>query len=128
MLHRSETVQLTLPGCGTMGIAILSGVLSSLETRIRSFPNGSRPDIEPPSGISTPTTSQFMDAPDEALPGRFIATVGRVETGRKLRKVFDAMGGLGGKVEVRAGEGNVGAVKEADVVLVWYVHLIRILY
>lgn len=108
-----------LIGCGTMGIAILSGVLTSLETR-SSLPNGhNHSSTEPSSGISTPTKSQFLDAPDDALPSRFIATVGREETGRKLRRIFEAMGGLGDSVDVIAGEANVRAVKEADVVLVW---------
>lgn len=99
-----------------MGIAILSGTLTSLETRSRQVhgQNG-----EPPSGISTPTASQFLDAPDDALPSRFIATVGREETGRKLKKTFEGMGSLGGLVEVVAGKGNVGAVDAADVILVW---------
>ncbi len=102
-----------------MGVAILSGVLTSLETR-SSLPNG-HSHTEPGSGISTPTASQYLDGPDETLPSRFIATVGREETGRKLRKMFGAMGLLGGSVEVIAGEGNVGAVKEANVILVWCV-------
>jgi pyrroline-5-carboxylate reductase len=106
-----------------MGVAILSGVLSSLETRQAAFPNGSsKSNDEPPSGISTPTASQFLDAPDAALPSRFIATVGREETGRKLKKTFAGVaGGWGDKVEVRAGGGNVSAVQEADVVIVWCV-------
>lgn len=109
--------ELMQSGCGTMGVAILSGVLTSLETR-SSLPNG-HTSTEPASRISTPTSSLFLDAPEETLPSRFIATVGREETGRKLRKMFGAMGMLGGSVEVRAGEGNVRAVKESDVVLVW---------
>ena len=112
---------LAVLGCGTMGIAILSGVLSSLDARLASpHPNGSAK--EPASGISTPTASMFLDAPDETLPARFIATVGREETGRKLKKTFAAMGRTGEKVEVLAGVGNVGAVKEADVIIVWYVY------
>lgn len=102
-----------------MGIAILSGVLTSLEARLQSpHPTGQR---EPASGISTPTASMFLDAPDETLPSRFIATVGREETGRKLKKTFAAMGRVGEQVEVRAGEGNVEAAKEADVIIIWYV-------
>ena len=105
-----------------MGVAILSGVLSSLESRLAApaQPNGTGTH-EPASGISTPTASMFLDAPDETLPSKFIATVGREETGRKLRKVFAALGGRGESVEVRAGKGNVGAVSEADVVLIWSV-------
>jgi pyrroline-5-carboxylate reductase len=114
---------LTVLGCGTMGVAILSGVLKSLETRLsaplKSNLDGAR---EPPSGLSTPTASQFLDAPDDVLPSKFITTVGREETVRKLSKVFKAMGRLGEAVEVRGGQGvNVQAVEEADVVLVWYV-------
>ena len=104
-----------------MGVAILSGVLTSLETRLSSSlssPNG-HASTEHASGISTPTNSHFLDAPDEALPSRFIATVGREETGRKLRKMFAGMRKLGATVEVIAGEGNVGAATEADVILVW---------
>lgn len=105
-----------------MGVAILSGVLSSLESRLASphQPNGTF--HEPASGISTPTASMFLDAPDETLPSRFIATVGREETGRKLRKTFAALGGRGEVVEVRAGKGNVLAVSEADVILIWRVN------
>jgi pyrroline-5-carboxylate reductase len=105
-----------------MGIAILSGVLSSLENRLKS-PN--RPDggAEPASGISTPTASLFLDAPDETLPSRFITTVGREETGRKLRKTFAAMGRLGEQAEVRTGGNNVSAARDADVILIWYVVL-----
>jgi pyrroline-5-carboxylate reductase len=104
-----------------MGVAILSGVLSSLESRLASphDPNGPA-TREPASGISTPTASMFLDAPDETLPSRFIATVGREETGRKLRKTFAALGGRGESVQIRAGKGNIDAVKEADVVLIWY--------
>ena len=113
---------LTVLGCGTMGVAILSGVLKSLEARLSAPLNPNSEGREPPSGISTPTASQFLDAPDDVLPSRFITTVGREETIRKLTKVFKAMGRLGEAVEVRGGQGvNVQAVQEADVVLVWSV-------
>ncbi|OCF35653.1 pyrroline-5-carboxylate reductase [Kwoniella heveanensis CBS 569] len=109
---------LAVLGCGTMGIAIMSGVLSSLESRLSTPLSQQHRQTEPSSGISTPTNSQFLDAPEESLPSRFIATTGRQESGRKLKKTFEGMGELGKKVEVRAGEGNVSAVAEADVVLV----------
>jgi pyrroline-5-carboxylate reductase len=101
-----------------MGIAVLSGVLTSLETRLRS-PAHPSSDQEPASGISTPTASMFLDAPEETLPSRFIATVGREETARKLKKTFAAMGRLGEQVEIKAGGQNVWAAGEADVILVW---------
>jgi pyrroline-5-carboxylate reductase len=71
------------------------------------------------SGISTPTASLFLDAPDETLPSKFIATVGREETARKLRKTFAAVGQLGSGVIVRSGAGaNVETAKEADVIVI----------
>lgn len=99
-----------------MGIAVLSGVLSSLDTRLASGLNG--PHDPSPSGISTPTASGFLDAPDDVLPSRFFATVGREETVRKLRKTFSGTGSLGHEVDVRTREGSVDAAKEADVVLI----------
>ncbi|WVQ73778.1 pyrroline-5-carboxylate reductase [Cryptococcus sp. DSM 104548] len=109
---------LAVLGCGTMGVAILSGVFSSLEER-HSIPRKTPSSYdELPSGISTPTSSQFFDAPESTLPSRFIATTGREESVRKLRKTFAEIGTLGKDVDVRALDGNVKAVEEADVVLV----------
>ncbi|CAK9781714.1 pyrroline-5-carboxylate reductase [Cutaneotrichosporon oleaginosum] len=106
-------------GCGTMGIAILSGVLSSLESRLAAFPDGRSTPREPASGISTPTASMFLEAPEETLPMKFVATVGREETARKLRKTFENHNSLGAGVDVRAGKGaNVSAAKDADVILI----------
>lgn len=105
-----------------MGVAILSGVLKSLEARL-SLPlngEGSANGREPPSGISTPTASQFLNAPEDTLPSNFAVTVGREETVRKLRKIFKEMGRLGEAVDVRGGQGvNVKTATEADVILVW---------
>lgn len=96
-----------------MGIAVLSGVLASLEGRSRAVPNGM---ITPASGSSTPTAVED----DKSLPSRFVATVGREESVRRLKKVFREMGGMAEQVEVRWGEeGNVKAVEESDVVLLW---------
>lgn len=106
-----------------MGVAILSGVLKSLEARL-SLPlngDGSPNGREPPSGISTPTASQFLNAPEDVLPSKFTATVGREETVRKLKKVFREMGRLGEAVDVKGGPGvNVSTASEADVILIWY--------
>lgn len=102
-----------------MGIAILSGVLSSLESRLAVYPDGRHTPREPASGISTPTASLFLDADEETLPARFIATVGREETARKLRKTFAAIGQLGQNVDVRSGNGaNVAAASESDVIII----------
>ncbi|WWC91128.1 pyrroline-5-carboxylate reductase [Kwoniella dendrophila CBS 6074] len=112
---------LAVLGCGTMGVAILSGVLSSLEVRLSAPLSGKQRDtdeLDAPSGISTPTGNQFLDAPEESLPSKFITTVGREETGRKLKKTFESLGRFGSDVIVRAGQGNVQTVKESDVILV----------
>lgn len=102
-----------------MGIAILSGVLQSLEERLSAYPNGRATPGEPASGISTPKASLFLDAPEETLPKRFVATVGREETARKLRKTFAGINSLGENVDVRFGAGaNVSAVKESDVIII----------
>lgn len=106
-----------------MGVAILSGVLKSLEARL-SLPlkDDGANGREPPSGISTPTASQFLNAPEDTLPSNFVVTVGREETVRKLNKVFKGMGRLGEAVEVRGGPGvNTKTAAEADVILVWSV-------
>lgn len=113
---------LAVLGCGTMGVAILSGVLKSLEARL-SLPLNENGEVnEPPSGISTPTASQFLNAPEGVLPSKFTATVGREETVRKLKRVFKDMGRLGEAVDVRGGPGvNASTAAQADVILVWYV-------
>ncbi|WOO84905.1 Pyrroline-5-carboxylate reductase [Vanrija pseudolonga] len=110
---------LGIVGCGTMGIAILSGVLTSLEARLSAFPDGRHTPREPSSGISTPTASLFLDAPEETLPSKFIATVGREETARKLRKTLGAINESGQQVDVRFGAGsNVALAKDADVIII----------
>jgi pyrroline-5-carboxylate reductase len=113
-----------------MGIAVLSAVLDSLETRQAEL---SQPTFDqnikksaPSTGTSTPTSSFYAEASDAAMPSRFIATVGRDESVRKLRKTFKDIGGLAESVEVLAGDsGNLKAVTESDVVLVWCVHYIN---
>lgn len=52
---------------------------------------------------------------------RFIATVSRVETVKKLKRTFKDLGGLGPTVQVRQAEENVKSVDESDVILLWYV-------
>lgn len=102
-----------------MGVAILSGVLQSLEERLSTYPNGRNTPGEPASGISTPKASLFLDAPEETLPKRFVATVGREETARKLAKTFAGINSLGENVNIRFGAGaNVSAVKDSDVIII----------
>lgn len=101
-----------------MGIAILSGVIASMES---STPHAHQLPVSKweshTPGTSTPVNSEF----DPSLPRRFIACVNRRETAEKLRKIF---GSLSHPVEVVASE-NLKAVQEADVVILWYESLYR---
>ena len=103
-----------------MGIAIISGVISSLETRW-SAPLNTLNHHTTSSGTSTPITSYMMGASDDVLPSKFLATVGRKESAKKLRKFFiESFGELADLLEVSDG-GNVKAVTDSDVVLLWCV-------
>lgn len=105
-----------------MGVAILSGLVNSLNARQASSSNSHSHLNESASGTSTPTSSFIMEASEKALPSKFVATVGRVESVKKLRKSFVELGKIGEEVEVLAGdEGNVKAIEMADVILMWCV-------
>lgn len=93
------------------GVAVISGVLDSLTSP--KFDNQS----VSVSGTSTPNES-LASLSDASLPDRFIATVSRDESVRKLRKLW-ADHPLANKMTV-TNEGNVQAVQQADVVLLWY--------
>lgn len=112
-------------GCGTMGIAILSGVVASLDARHAhsGSPNGSQ--IFSPQSSKLPKweshtsgTSTPLAAPDTvaSLPSRFIACVSREESVHHLMRTFHGRGNLSENVEIVAGE-NTASVGEADVVL-----------
>ncbi|KAI9791123.1 MAG: delta 1-pyrroline-5-carboxylate reductase [Peltula sp. TS41687] len=93
---------LTVLGCGTMGKAILTGILSSL-AEMKSSPPGTST-----SGSSTPAEEW-----PSRLPSRFIACVRRPETVKNLRKTFAAYESA---VTILQNE-NLRGVKEADIVL-----------
>lgn len=86
-------------GCGTMGMAIVSGVLSS----------SAEPEA---NSADTPSSSLQLDPASRVTFSRFIACVSREESARRLRKHWANEP----RCEVRAG-GNVEACREADVVL-----------
>ncbi|KXN82587.1 Pyrroline-5-carboxylate reductase [Leucoagaricus sp. SymC.cos] len=99
-------------GCGTMGIAITSGIIESLDAAKRSFSKGfPKWEVHTP-GTLTPTTG----TPDPSVPSRFLACVSRESTAQRLAKIFENVGELGSKVEVLASR-NVEAVRQADVIL-----------
>ncbi|GAA6044203.1 hypothetical protein JCM8097_004669 [Rhodosporidiobolus ruineniae] len=98
--------QLCVLGCGTMGVAVLSGVIDNLAST-RDQARGAEA-----SGSSSTAVSK-----SDALPDRFIATVNRAESAEKLRRTFEALGPLGKTVQVRQGVDNVKSVAESDVVI-----------
>ena len=97
-----------------MGIAILSGMIESLDHSKRSLANGyPKWEVHTP-GTLTPTAN----TPDPSVPSRFLACVSRESTAERLVKTLAAIGELGKSVEVFASR-NVEAVQQADVVLLW---------
>jgi len=94
-----------------MGIAVLSGVIESLNASKRSLFNG-----YPKWEVHTPGTLTPTGTPDASIPSRFLACVSRETTAAKLVQVFGEIGELGKTVEVFASR-NVEAVTQADVVL-----------
>ncbi|KAI8954578.1 pyrroline-5-carboxylate reductase dimerization-domain-containing protein [Xylaria longipes] len=101
--HAHEAPELTMAvlGCGTMGIAILSGILSSLQEM-----SGPRPLQT--SGRSTP-----RDEVPSRLPSRFIACVRRPESAKRVKQ---ALWEHSASLKVVQKE-NVAAVMKAEVVL-----------
>lgn len=67
--------------------------------------------------------TQDSEKADQETPLRFVATVNRAESARKLRKVFLELGGVGPSVQVRQATENVKSVAESDVVLLWSVRV-----
>jgi len=95
-----------------MGVAILSGVLSSLD----SGSSDSIPKWEAhTSGTVTPVA--FVEE-DPALPSRFLACVSREVSARGLKPAFTEASRLGAAVEICVAN-NVRTVKQSDVILLW---------
>ena len=101
-----------------MGVAILSGVIASLQSRDGSYCVPKWESHTP--GTVTPTA----ETSDPSLPSGFIATVTRPESQRRLQQTFSLLGGLGPSVQVVVGE-NLAATQKADVVILWYVPLLH---
>jgi len=96
-----------------MGIAVLSGVIDSLDpvSTLSKAPNG-----HPKWESHTPGT--LTPVPDASVPSQFTACVSREESATKLRKIFSDLGPLGATVQVLASK-NLEAVQTADVVILW---------
>ncbi|SCZ98225.1 BZ3500_MvSof-1268-A1-R1_Chr7-1g09063 [Microbotryum saponariae] len=116
--------QLCILGCGTMGVAILSGVLDNL-----SFPNAAHDQHAHNAGETAPSTpmgSLILDPSNpDSLPDRwvrpfqlgFIATVNRSESAKKLRRTFRDHGPLGSTVQVVQSDDNITSVASSSVIL-----------
>jgi len=98
-------------GCGTMGVAIISGVLASLDAKAAT---GLLPAAKWES--HTPGTLTPREPEDESLPSRFLACVSREESAKKLRAAFHSPSTLGYQVEIVKGQ-NAQAVQSANVVI-----------
>ncbi|KAG8531458.1 Pyrroline-5-carboxylate reductase [Bacidia gigantensis] len=96
--EKRNGITLTILGCGTLGIAILSGILSSLAEQ-RS-----------PSSSGTATPSE--DLPSQ-IPNKFIGCVTRPASAKRIEKELSH---LTDSLTVLQ-NGNIRGVKEADVVL-----------
>ena len=93
-----------------MGIAMISGVIASLDSRNDRRPLAKWESHTP--GTLTPITESL----DPSTPNRFIACVSRQESAKKLKQTFST---LSRTVEVVASQ-NLEAVQQSDVILLWY--------
>ncbi|KAF7295041.1 Pyrroline-5-carboxylate reductase [Mycena indigotica] len=97
-------------GCGTMGIAVLSGIIDSLSVAHPTPVAFNKWEVHTP-GTLTPTGE-----PDASIPSKFLACVSREDSAARLRTIFKALGPMGAEVEALASR-NLEAVHKADVVL-----------
>ncbi|KPI39423.1 Pyrroline-5-carboxylate [Cyphellophora attinorum] len=110
VMGKSPPMTLTVLGCGTLGIAILSGILSSISHHPSTAPSPAYPD----SGTATPTG----DGPStpSRTPTRFIGCVRRPESAKRVRNAVSGFSAAAGNVTVLQNE-NVKGVEQADVVI-----------
>ncbi|KAH6627778.1 pyrroline-5-carboxylate reductase dimerization-domain-containing protein [Chaetomium tenue] len=100
----SSELTVAVLGCGTMGIAILSGILASISEMQDA---NTKPSV---SGTSTPL---YETTTTTRLPSRFIACVRRPESVRKLKATFAAHLSA---VTITQND-NVASAQKADVVI-----------
>ncbi|KAI1367836.1 pyrroline-5-carboxylate reductase [Xylaria arbuscula] len=99
--HEAPDLTMAVLGCGTMGVAILSGILSSLQ------------EMNAPRPLQTSGNSTPRDEVPSRLPTRFIACVRRPESAKRVKQtLWEHSASL--KVVQKD---NVAAVMKAEVVL-----------
>lgn len=97
-----------------MGVAIISGVLASLDAKAAT---SLLPSAKWES--HTPGTLTPRELEDESLPSRFLACVSREESAKKLRGVFHSPSGQRyPQVEIVKSQ-NVHAAQSSNVVILW---------
>lgn len=104
----SESLTITVLGCGTMGVAILSGILSSLTSLQSTSVSGT----STPNAL-LPTRFHDVDGTPPKLPSRFIACVKRPESAERVKKAFIE---YEGSVKVLTNR-NVDGVTRGDIVI-----------
>jgi pyrroline-5-carboxylate reductase len=132
----SQGYTLAVVGCGTMGVAVMSGVLDSkkaseakraasaaLSSSSSSSANGINNDLSASiaSLLEVDDEDEHQDGAEGGstssrsmqLPDHFLACVSRSESAKRLKKTFQE---YSSQVEVYAGD-NLNAVKRADVIL-----------
>lgn len=95
-----------------MGVAVLSGVVQSLDVPARTAQALSSNKWE----LHTPGTLTPSGTPDRSTPSKFIACVSREASAKKLRGILDPLGPMGKSIEVLYSQ-NLDAVKRSDVIL-----------
>ncbi|KAL8834486.1 MAG: hypothetical protein Q9170_003721 [Blastenia crenularia] len=105
--ERNGEMTLTVLGCGTLGIAILSGILNSLSSLSSSEPSPS------PSGTSTPALQHEENDLPARVPSRFIACVTRDASAKRVKR--DLSSHLS-SVKVLQKQ-NLKGVQQADVII-----------
>ncbi|KAF4981632.1 hypothetical protein FZEAL_2601 [Fusarium zealandicum] len=104
----STDLTMTVLGCGTMGVAILSGILNSLAEM-----QGPKPLQTLRSGASTP----LEDVP-QRLPSRFIASVATAAGAKRVKSTLWEHSSILKVVH----NDNLGAVQHSEVVLLTCKH------
>ena len=117
-ISADKPMTLTVLGCGTLGIAILCGILDS----ISHHPNKSAAPSPayPDSGTATPTTngSSASNGIDKLFqtPTRFIGCVRRPQSAKRIKTAVADFPAVASDVEIYQNQ-NVKAVEQADVVI-----------
>ncbi|KAL8946494.1 MAG: hypothetical protein Q9222_007120 [Ikaeria aurantiellina] len=106
-MEKGDEMTLTVLGCGTLGIAILSGILNSLSSLNSASPSPS------PSGTATPTIAQEDADLPPRVPSRFIACVTRDASAKRVKTALSSHLGV---LQILQNQ-NLKGVQLADIIL-----------